>query len=167
MTILFEEEVASPFSFSYQDVARQVIEEAVSYENFPYDIEVDLTITDDASLQDLNRTFRGIDSSTDVLSFPLVSYETAGEYKFIKEHPEYFNLETDAVMLGDIVISVEHVIAQAKEYGHSEKREFAFLVAHSMLHLLGFDHVTVEESEVMEKKQLDILNDIHITREEN
>ena len=72
----------------------------------------------------------------------------------------------EELILGDIVISVEHVMAQAKEYGHSFKREYAFLIAHSMLHLMGYDHMSPEEASIMEERQSYILDLLHITREE-
>ena len=74
--------------------------------------------------------------------------------------------ENDELSLGDIVISVDHVLSQAKEYGHSRKREYAFLIAHSMLHLMGYDHMTPDEATLMEEKQSYILDLLHITREE-
>ena len=77
---------------------------------------------------------------------------------------EFFNPETGELVLGDIVISTEKVIGQAKEYGHSETRELAFLVAHSMLHLFGYDHMNEEERKVMENKQKNILDELEIRR---
>ena len=99
-------------------------------EKFPYNAEVEVILTDDENIRELNRKFRDIDSSTDVLSFPLGS---DGEYD---ENPE-----TGMKMLGDIVISVEHAYAQAELFGHGIEREISFLAVHSMLHLLGYDHV--------------------------
>lgn len=98
-------------------------------EKFDSSAEVDVTLVNDATIREMNGEFRHIDASTDVLSFPL---GTDGIYD---ENPE-----TGAKMLGDIVISVEHAIAQAKSYGHTFERELAFLTTHSMLHLLGYDH---------------------------
>ena len=98
-------------------------------EDFEGSAEVSVTFVDDERIQELNKEFRNIDSSTDVLSFPL------GEDGVYDENPE-----TGAKMLGDIVISMEHAVAQAKLYEHSLQREVAFLTVHSMLHLLGYDH---------------------------
>ena len=100
-----------------------------------------------------------------MLSFPLVDYEEAGEFGFLEERDDCFNPESGELMLGDIVISVEKVYEQADKYGHSPKRELAFLTAHSMLHLFGYDHMTPEEAAVMEKGQEDILANIGITRD--
>ena len=82
----------------------------------------------------------------------------------MEEDESYFDLDTDELLLGDIMISVDKVFAQAEEYGHSVTREFCFLVAHSMLHLLGYDHMTPGEAEVMEAKQAKALKELGITR---
>ena len=103
-------------------------------ENFLEPAEVNVTLVSDKKIRELNREFRNIDRSTDVLSFPL------GEDGYYDENPE-----SGALMLGDIVLSLEHAAAQALEYGHSFEREAAYLTVHSMLHLLGYDHVNNEE----------------------
>ena len=119
-------------------------------EKFPYNAEVEVILTDDENIRELNRKFRNIDSSTDVLSFPLGS---DGEYD---ENPE-----TGMKMLGDIVISVEHAYAQAELYGHGIEREISFLAVHSMLHLLGYDHVESKlEESIMREKQEIILGEL-------
>jgi probable rRNA maturation factor len=133
--------------------------------DFPYEAEVNLTLTDNNGIQEINREFRDFDSPTDVLSFPLLSYETPGDFSFLQEESEDdFNPDTGEVMLGDIVISVDKVREQAKSFGHSEEREFAFLIVHSMLHLFGFDHMTEVEAAQMEEKQNLILSDLNILR---
>lgn len=166
MTILIEEEETCPFSFDYRQTAKDVIGQSLSEESFPYEAEVSLTLTTDERIHDLNKEFRGIDRATDVLSFPMISYESAGDFSYLEYMEDIFHPETGEAMLGDIVISIDHVIKQAEEYGHSTKREYAFLIAHSMLHLLGYDHMTPQEAAVMEKKQEKILNTLQITREE-
>ncbi len=166
MTILFEEEVEFLFPFDYKEVATAVITKALDTEGFPYEVEVGLTMTDDVSICEINRKFRGKDSATDVLSFPLISYETPGDFSGLEEMDDVFHPETGEAMLGDIVVSVDHVASQAKEYGHSMRREFAFLVAHSMLHLMGYDHMVPDEAKIMEEKQKTILDLLNITREE-
>ncbi len=98
-------------------------------EGFPGDAEISVTIVDDEKIQELNRQYRNIDRSTDVLSFPLGEN---GVYDI--------NYDTGAKMLGDIVISIEHAFAQAERFGHSLQREIGFLTVHSLLHLLGYDH---------------------------
>lgn len=166
MKYLFEEEVEVPFDFDYKEVAKQVIDMALDMEEFPFESEVDITLTDDAAIQEINKEFRQLDKSTDVLSFPLIEYKSAGDFSDLENQDDIFNPETGEAMLGDIVISVEHVLKQAEEYGHSIKREYAFLIAHSMLHLMGYDHMTPSEAKVMEEKQENILNALNITREE-
>ncbi len=166
MTLLFEEEVAVPFAFDYRQIAKDVIEESLSEEGFPYEVEIGLTLTDDDTIQQVNQEFREIDCATDVLSFPMVEYKKAGDFRYLEDMEDIFHPETGEVMLGDIMISTEHVLAQAKEYGHSEKREFAFLIAHSMLHLMGYDHIENAEASLMEEKQSTILDKLNITREE-
>ncbi len=119
-------------------------------ELFPSNAEVDVTFVDDNEIKKMNTEFRNIESSTDVLSFPLGS---DGNYDT--------NPETDNKMLGDIVISVEHAFAQASLYGHSIEREISFLTVHSMLHLLGYDHVNGGlEAALMREKEEKILNNL-------
>lgn len=123
-------------------------------EGYKGDFEVAVTFTDNAKIHEMNLMHREIDHPTDVLSFPLM--DDSG-------FPE--NPETDCKMLGDIVISVEKAIEQAEEFGHSFEREIAFLTVHSMLHLLGYDHVTSEEDEKeMFTKQDLILETLGISR---
>ncbi len=166
MTLLFEEEVDVPFAFPYEEIAKQVIEKALETEGFPYEVEVGLTLTDDEEIHELNKEHRGIDRATDVLSFPMVEYDEPGFFDNLEEMEDIFHPDSGEAMLGDIIISVDHVLSQAEEYGHSTKREYAFLIAHSMLHLMGYDHMTEDEASIMESKQSNILDLLHITREE-
>ena len=100
-----------------------------------------------------------------MLSFPNVDYERPADFSGVEERVEdYFDPESGELLLGDIVISIEKVYEQAKEYGHSQLREYAFLIAHSMLHLLGYDHMEQKEALVMEQKQEELLNRLGITR---
>ena len=132
---------------------------AQDYENCPYEAEVNVLLTDDQEIHRINQEFRGIDRATDVLSFPMGDYETPSDFERLEEVAEdYFNLETGELLLGDIVISVDKVEEQAEKYGHSQARELAFLTAHSMLHLCGYDHMEEDERLVMEKKQEEILS---------
>lgn len=120
-----------------------------------YDAEVSVTLTDNENIRAINNEHRGIDSATDVLSFPMFDEEGSLET----------NPETDAIVLGDIVISLERAAEQAKEYGHSFRREVAFLITHSLFHLLGYDHVNSEEEEKeMFGKQDKVLDALGITR---
>lgn len=113
----------------------------------------------------MNRNFRGIDRPTDVLSFPLLNYDTPSDFSAAEEEEaDSFDPESGELMLGDIVLSGDKILEQAEAYGHSVKREFAFLVAHSMLHLCGYDHMTEEEAKEMERRQEEILQSLSITR---
>ena len=124
-----------------------------------------MTLTDNEGIHAINKEYRQIDRPTDVLSFPMLSYETPGDFSFLSdENEDDFNPDTGEVMLGDIIISVDKVKEQALEYGHSEKREFAFLITHSMLHLFGYDHMEADETAVMEEHQRKILDALGITR---
>ncbi len=164
MTLLFEEESSLKLDLPCEELAKRVIEKALDYVECPYDAEVNLLLTMNNEIQEMNLDFRQIDRATDVLSFPMVDYEIPGEFDFLDDHFEYFNPESGELMLGDIVISKEKVIEQAEEYGHSIEREYAFLIAHSMLHLCGYDHMEEEERVVMEQKQKEILEQLNILR---
>ena len=114
----------------------------------------------------MNREYRGIDRETDVLSFPNVDFEEEGVFDIDEDREaDCFDPETGELVLGDIMISVDRVYGQAQEYGHSVRREFAFLVAHSMLHLCGYDHMEEEERARMERRQEEILTGLGITRD--
>lgn len=165
MTIMMEEELDPGFDFDYRGLAEKVIISALSYENFPYEAEVTVTLTSDEAIRDLNREYRRTDAATDVLSFPMLDIEKGGDFSFLEEAAEgSFNPDTGEALLGDIVISVPRVIGQAAAYGHAVKREFAFLIVHSVLHLLGYDHELPEEAACMERKQEKILEKLEILR---
>ena len=164
MTLLSEDEVNLTLPLECESLAKRVIEAVIDYVDCPYEAEVNLLLTMNDEIHEMNRNFREIDRATDVLSFPMVDYEQAGEFEFLDDAMEYFNPETGELMLGDIVISKEKVISQAEEYGHSIEREYAFLIAHSMLHLFGYDHMEEEERIVMEDKQTEILEQLQILR---
>ena len=155
MTIDISYETDIELNIPYEDIVRQMVVAALDYENCPYEAEVSVTVVDDKEIQEINKTYRNIDKATDVLSFPMYQYEKAADFDNLDDSA--FNPESGELLLGDIVISAEKVTAQAKEYGHSKEREFAFLLVHSMLHLLGYDHMEEEERLVMESKQKEIL----------
>lgn len=138
----------SQFTDEMKTTIIKVVDKTLEKEMIPPK-NVSVLITDDTYIKTLNLQYRNIDRPTDVLSFPL--YDENGEL--------------DDEELGDIVISLERAYAQADEYGHSIIREVAFLTAHSMLHLLGYDHETDEEREEMFAIQEEILNELKITRE--
>ena len=166
MNLVIEKETEYNFDFDYEEAARSIIEKALDYLECPYEVQVNLTLTDNEGIHVINKEYRQIDRPTDVLSFPLVDFETPNVFpENIEEAAEdYFDLDTGELMLGDIIISVEKCKEQAKEYGHSTLREYSFLIVHSMLHLFGYDHMEDAEREVMEQKQREILESAGITR---
>ena len=164
MTIHIEYETDKQFGFDYESIINTVINAAMDYEECPYESEVEVTITDNNRIHEVNKEFRDIDRPTDVLSFPMVEYEAPGDFSILEESDEWFHPETGELLLGDIMISVEKVKEQAAAYGHSEERELGFLVAHSMLHLFGYDHMEDEERKVMEERQEAILQTIGLVR---
>ncbi len=164
MTLQFECEVEVDWDIDCASLAKEVAEKVLEMESCPYDASVNLVLTDNEEIKRVNTEFRNILAPTDVLSFPMIPFEAPADYSVVEEDDSYFDLDTDELLLGDIMISAERAAAQAKEFGHSVKREFCFLVAHSMLHLLGYDHMTPEEAAVMEKKQSDALEELGITR---
>ncbi|MBE5957866.1 MAG: rRNA maturation RNase YbeY [Lachnospiraceae bacterium] len=167
MTVFMEKEYDLELPFDKRQVIESVVNEAVSYVDCPYEVEVCVTLTDNEGIRELNAQQRDIDKATDVLSFPMIEYDTPGDFSGIEDDISNFNPETGELILGDIVISLDKVVSQAEEYNHSTKREFAFLVAHSMLHLFGYDHMEEDERIEMEQKQEEILKNINITREDS
>lgn len=165
MTIQIEEETKVPFTFDYTALTERVINGALDFIGCPYEAEVNVLFTDNEAIREINRENREIDAPTDVLSFPIGEYPVPGFFDDLEEEqPEVFHPDTGELMLGDIVISVDRVVSQAKDFGHSEERELGFLLAHSVLHLCGFDHMEEEERIVMEEKQRQIMDVLKIYR---
>ena len=164
VSIQYECETDFDLGLDCEALAKLVAEKVLEMEKCPYDAQVNLVLVDNEEINRVNTEFRGIESATDVLSFPMIPFETPADYAVAEEDESCFDLDTDELLLGDIMISAERAAAQAKEYGHSVKREFCFLVAHSMLHLLGYDHMVPEEAKVMEAKQAKALEELGISR---
>lgn len=166
MTLNIEEEVSIPETLDYEAIIRDVIIAALDFEDCPYETEVNVILTSNDEIAIINRDFRDIFKPTDVLSFPMIDYVAPGDFSILEDASaeDYFNPENGELMLGDIIISIEKVLGQAKTYGHSIERELGFLVAHSMLHLFGYDHMEPEETEAMESRQRDILNRVQLKR---
>ena len=165
MALFYEEEAAFDVDFNPEEIAEAVINQVADMEEVPYEFDIYVTMVDNAAIHEINMEQRGIDRPTDVLSFPNLDFETPGDFSLVEENEmNYFDPETGMMLMGDIVISVDKVFEQAKEYGHSVKREFAFLVAHSMLHLCGYDHMEEEEAKIMEAKQREALEALDIRR---
>ena len=134
MTITIDHEEKEVLCLPTEEIIRDVVLKALEAEGCPYEAEVSVVLTDNREIQALNREYRGIDAPTDC-----------------------FNPETGELILGDIILSVDKIREQAESYGHSQERELAFLIAHSMLHLCGYDHMEDEERKEMEAKQEKIL----------
>lgn len=165
MTILIDNETDKKFDFDTGEVIRSVIEKTLQLEACPYEVAVNVLLTDDEEVRLANKEFRDLDRPTDVLSFPAVDYEAPSDFTLVDQNPEcYMDPENDELLLGDIMVSLDKVVSQAKEYGHSEKRELAFLIAHSILHLLGYDHMEAEDRKIMEEKQETVLALLGIVR---
>lgn len=165
MTFNIEVETDKELGFDYEKIVDDVINEVLNEEGCPYECEVNLILTDNEEIHKINKEYRDIDRPTDVLSFPMIDYDLPGDFSRVEESQEdYFNPETGELILGDIIVSVDKVFEQAESYNHSVIREFAFLVAHSMFHLCGYDHMEPEEAKIMEQKQSDILAKLNIHR---
>ncbi len=159
--IIENEQGVIEISAEIEDTIKEVIEASLAYEECDFDAEVSVTIVDNEEIREINRDNRDIDAPTDVLSLPMLYFDENGDII-----DSEFDMEEDYILLGDIVISAERAEEQAKEFGHSFRREIAFLTVHSMLHLLGYDHVDDPEGEkIMFTKQEEILNELGITRE--
>lgn len=165
MTFYVENETGEEFPFDMEETAEAVCRAVLEEEHCPYEAQVTLVITDNEGIREINRQSRGIDRETDVLSFPNVDFEREGEFRIEEDREaDYFDPDTGELILGDIMISAERTRQQAEEYGHSLRREFAFLVAHSMFHLCGYDHIEEQDAEVMERKQEEVLERLGIRR---
>ncbi len=165
MTVWMRCDKKPGFSFHYRVLAERVIQAALDAEGFPFEAEVSVLLTDNEKIRHINGKTRGIDAVTDVLSFPMLDFAAPADFSFPEaEWEDFTDPDTGEIALGDIVLSVDKVKEQAQEYGHSEKREYAFLLTHSMLHLLGYDHMEEEERFLMEAHQRTILAALNIER---
>ncbi len=168
MALIFEKETEFDTDFDALTVAEAVVNQAADQEGILYEFDVNLTLTDSDAIRQINREFRGIDEPTDVLSFPNLDFPAPGDFSLLEDESreaDYFDLESGQLLLGDIVVNVDRVFSQAQEFGHSVKREYAFLIVHSMLHLCGYDHMEPAEAAIMEERQNLVLNALQITRD--
>ena len=165
--VIIEENTEFKTDFDKQKVAEEVIGHILKKEGCPMEFEVDILITDSEEVREYNKEYRDIDTTTDVLSFPNIDWEAPGDFDGIDEEEleMSINPETELTILGEICLNKDRIISQAEDYGHSVKREYAFLIAHSILHLLGYDHMEEGEAKVMEENQDMYLSEIGITRE--
>ena len=138
----------------YKEIIQEVLKECFEEEKLnDKKLYVNVVLTDPKNIRSINNDHRGIDKETDVLSFPM----------YTKEELEVLELENEDI-LGDMVISIEKVVEQAKEYGHSFERELAYMVVHSFYHLLGYDHMEEQEKREMRIKEENILNKLNLKR---
>lgn len=166
MTILLEKETELDCRLNYEELAKEVISAVLDQIGCPYECQINILLTDNAGIQKVNQTMRGMDMPTDVLSFPMIEFTKEGDFSMVEENvPAYFDVKSGELLLGDILISLEQMIRQAGEYNHSVKREYAFLIAHSVLHLSGYDHMDEGERSRMEAMQEAVLQSIGYTRD--
>lgn len=166
MTSYIENETKTVFSFDIERLAVQLMEAVLDREGCPYEATVNVLLTDNEGIREYNRQYREIDRATDVLSFPNIEFARPGDFSSAEEsEADCFDPDSGDLVLGDIILSVDKVAEQAENYGHSQLREFAFLVTHSMLHLCGYDHMEESDALLMEEKQRNILEELGITRE--
>ncbi|NLK21448.1 MAG: rRNA maturation RNase YbeY [Epulopiscium sp.] len=155
-------------SDNIKTLIHKIIEQTLREERYPSTVEISLTFVGNEEIQRINNEFRNIDKATDVLSFPLLEFEASddeNDEEFSLEGlDDYMNPDTGDLMLGDIIISVDKAKEQAREYGHSIEREIGFLIAHSMFHLMGYDHMTEDEEKEMVEKQERVLGLVGLGR---
>lgn len=159
MKVTFDNESGMQYPDRYEAIAADLIEYTIDFLKCPYECQVNVLFTDNSGIKEINDLHRGIDRATDVLSFPNVDFPRPCDYDILENDIyDIFEPESGELLLGDIVISLDKVKEQSLEYGHSDMREVAFLIVHSMLHLFGFDHMTDEDRREMEQLQDEILN---------
>ncbi len=151
--------------FDVTELANRLLTQVCDAESCPYEACVNICVTHSDEVRVYNREYRDIDSTTDVLSFPALNISEGALDEADLNEADSFDPETGELLLGDIVINMDRVYSQAEEYGHSVLREFAFLVAHSLYHLFGYDHMTDAEARVMEDRQEKALEALGITRD--
>lgn len=165
MTSYVENETEVEMPFDMQEILDKIMDAVMEMEACPYETTVNLLLTDNAGIREYNKNYRELDQETDVLSFPNICFERAGDFGQVeKQEADCFDPDSGELILGDIILSADRVLSQAQEYGHSVLREFAFLTAHSMFHLCGYDHMEKQEAAVMEQKQEAVLKQLGIAR---
>ncbi len=166
MTSYVENETEVQMPFDIQEILDKIMDAVMDMENCPYETTVNLLLTDNEGIREYNKNYRDLDQETDVLSFPNIPFDKEGDFAGVEaDEADYFDPDSGELVLGDIILSVDRVLSQAQEYGHSVLREFAFLTAHSMFHLCGYDHMEEQEAAVMEQKQEAVLTKLGITRQ--
>ena len=144
----------------YEEIIKKVVEQCFKEENMEDSkLYISITLTTPEHIHEINKQYRNVDRATDVLSFPMFEKEEI-DNKIAQKNFEYEDV------LGDIVISIEQVEKQAKEYGHSFEREFAYMLVHGFYHLMGYDHIKEEDKVIMRPKEEKVLEKLGIRREE-
>ncbi len=165
MTFYVDNETEYQFPFQEEEAAKTAVAKVLSYFNVVFGAEINLVITDSEGIREYNNEFRGIDKETDVLSFPGIDYNVPCDFSLaLEDRNSYFNPETEELLLGDIILNKDRILSQAEEFGHSILREYTFLIVHSMLHLLGFDHMVPDDEKIMFAHQDKIMGELNILR---
>ena len=166
MTVWVENETETVFPFPVEELVERVANQILDTEKCPYETVINVLITDNEGIREYNREYRNIDRETDVLSFPNIDFDKEADFTVVDDKgADYFDPDSGELVLGDIVLSTNRIYEQAENYGHSVKREFAFLIAHSMLHLMGYDHIKEEDRIIMEGRQKLLMETLEIPRE--
>ena len=158
--LIEDEQTIKALERSHANLLKRTVLTCLKEENIAQGCEINILITDDASIRQINREFRNIDTATDVLSFPMVNMENG---RILSEEGDY-DLDEELLLLGDIVLSMETAQMQAEQYGHPLERELAFLISHGVFHLLGYDHMEEDEEAVMLSKQEAVLDKMGLKR---
>ncbi len=165
MAVYIENEVRASFPFDAQALVERLAAACMEAEQGPKAWQLHVLFLDGPGIRGYNKEYRGIDKETDVLSFPNLDFDRPGDFASALAQPwACEDPDTGEVVLGDIALNISRVESQAEEYGHSLEREFAFLVAHSLYHLCGYDHMEEEEAACMEQKQEALLSSLGIVR---
>lgn len=148
----------------FEEVIKRVVAKVLEIEDIIHNCQVSVIIIDNEQIKELNKNTRGIDSKTDVLSYPILEFLDFTQLKKNLNINEYIDLDTGEIVLGDIAISIERAYEQSQEYGHTIDREIAFLTTHGMLHLLGYDHQDETETKKMREKEEKVLSILRMVR---
>ncbi|MBL4933005.1 rRNA maturation RNase YbeY [Clostridium paridis] len=151
----------------FERLVEEIVQFALKEEEVDEKVQISIVFVDNKEIREINNETRGIDKETDVLSFPMLDYEDG---KVFKEQYKNFSFDEtyydgEELVLGDVVLSLEKSLEQSEEYNHSFKRETSYLIIHSILHLLGYDHMEDNEKGIMRKREEDILNKLNIKRD--
>ncbi len=156
------------FDFDYKILAKKISKRLIEIENIDYDISYNLLIVDKAKIKKINKEYRNLNKITDVLSFPNIDFKKPSNFKYYIKDDIYdisiLDLSTKTIFLGDVVMCYDKILSQSKLYNHSIKREYSFLLVHSLLHLLGYDHIDIKDERKMFKKQDEILDSLNIIK---